>query len=261
MAALAGARRHRLALFVAALVAALACGELFAGDAAGEVLACNLALALVGVAAAGLAREGALGRPKAAGRMWRLSAYLLVVGLVGGLAGATAHAGGAAAPGLALVAAAVLVCLLTGVFEEGVFRVAAVEAFEDAFGRADPRTPLRAATLSAVVFGLLHVSLADAATAQTAIEWGQLALKPVQAVLFGLCLAAVYRRTRSLWPAAVLHALFDLFYLAPMMAVAGRLEVSYLTGDLVDLAILALSTILLAPAAIVAVRSLRVGEK
>ena len=255
---LACARRHPLALFVGELALVAACSAVFAVDSENGLFIRTSAFAVLGLAAAELAREGAVtGRPadRASRRpqvFW--AAYVLVVGLIGGLAGLAA-AGGAASDGVgaAAIASIVLMCVLTGVFEEGVFRVAAVEAFEAAFGDA-AHAPLKAAALSAAVFGLLHVSSADAAAASSAVAWAQLAAKPVQAALFGFCLARAYQRTRSLWPLAAFHAMFDVLYLGPTMAATGSLSPTYVTGQPADLAVLVLATVLLIPAAIAAAK-------
>ena len=271
-------RRHRTALLVAALVAACACYAL------PGVLAQSAALAVVGVLAAGLARAGALARPGRNGRTApdvrasgadegrrrapgaaATSGWVLLVGAVGGCATLAAHgasgasvlAGAAAAFDPPLLCAVVATCLFTGLFEEGVLRVAAVEAALDAFGR-EGRGPLAAAAASAVLFGLLHLSLSDASAAATlgAVAWAQLLVKPVQAALFGFCLAGVYLQTRSLWPVAGVHALFDALYLGPAMLTGGSLQVAYVTGAPSDLAVLAAATLLLVPAVVVEARRL-----
>ena len=270
-------RRHRTALLVAALVAACACYAL------PGVLAQSAALAVVGVLAAGLARAGALARPGRNGRTApdvrvsgagegrhrapgaaATSGWVLLVGAVGGCATLAAHgASGATAAASAvaldppLLCAVAVTCLLTGLFEEGVLRVAAVEAALDAFGE-EGRGPLAAAAASGVLFGLLHLSLSDASAAATlgAVAWAQLLVKPVQAALFGFCLAGVYLQTRSLWPVAGVHALFDALYLGPAMLAGGSLQVAYVTGAPSDLAVLAATTLLLVPAVVVEARRL-----
>ena len=164
----------------------------------------------------------------------KLCRWTVAVLAIGALAGATSWwaAGGAGAvgdavsggagvaPGLTFrVAAVALLCLFTGVFEEGVFRVLALDAFALAFGTGRrngydatvsgsiafksagpwPRGMLKAAIASSALFGILHVSAVDAAAAGSAVAWAQFALKPVQAGLFGFFMAALFMRTGSLW--------------------------------------------------------------
>ena len=271
-AALGAARRHPAVVFVGAILVAFLVFAALPGRTAGGLVAQSVALAAVGLAAAGLVREGALGRGRGGEgegraadvadrrRARRWGAYLLLVGLAAGLASAAAIALGASDPADAaggisvafegpaplLLFAALLLCALAGVFEEGLFRVAAVEAIEDALS-PDARATLKAAIASAVLFGILHISTEDVAAAESAVAALQCLLKPLQAGLFGFCLAAAYARSRSLWPIAGFHALFDLVYLAPAMLAGGALSTSYVTGSPLDLALLAATIALLAP--------------
>ena len=167
-----------------------------------------------------------------------------------GASGAPADALGAAWT-LALVA---LLCLFTGVFEEGVFRVLALDALSAACGDG-PRGKARAAFASAALFGLLHVSIGDVSSVSDAASGAQAFLKPVQAGLFGLFMAALYDRTRSLWPLAGIHAAFNLLSVGPAL-LAGDVRQTYVTGSLPDLALLAATTVLLIPVAVAAVASI-----
>ena len=126
----------------------------------------------------------------------------------------------------------VALCLLTAVFEEGVFRVLALDAFAPALG-GGRRGMLRAALVSAVLFGALHVSLGEAASAVQAADFvavAQTACKPVQAALFGLFMAAMYFGTRNLWTLVAVHAAFNFLYAGPQL-LAGNLQQTYVTGD------------------------------
>ncbi|WP_417133623.1 CPBP family intramembrane glutamic endopeptidase [Rubneribacter badeniensis] len=167
-----------------------------------------------------------------------------------GVSGVPADALGAAWT-LALVA---LLCLFTGVFEEGVFRVLALDALSAACGDG-PRGKARAAFASAALFGLLHVSIGDVSSVSDAASGAQAFLKPVQAGLFGLFMAALYDRTRSLWPLAGIHAAFNLLSVGPTL-LAGDARQTYVTGSLPDLALLAVTTALLVPVAVAAVASI-----
>lgn len=172
-----------------------------------------------------------------------------------------------------------VLCLLTGVFEEGVFRVLALDALAPAFcadgrwdrsgerGSASERMPesapyrrglFGAAVASSVLFGMLHVSAVDAAAVGSAVAWAQFALKPVQAALFGFFMAALYVRTGSLWMVAGAHGLFNLLYTGPALLVGG-VSSTYVTGSPAELALLAATTLLLIPPAIAAARAFQHG--
>lgn len=175
------------------------------------------------------------------------------------LGASAASAGASGAPADVLGAAwtlalVVLLCLVTGVFEEGVFRVLALDALSAACGDG-PRGKVRAAFASAALFGLLHVSIGDVSSVSDAASGAQAFLKPVQAGLFGLFMAALYDRTRSLWPLVGIHAAFNLLSVGPAL-LAGDVRQTYVTGSLPDLALLATTTVLLIPVAVAAVASI-----
>lgn len=246
-----------------------------------------------GAEADSLSSSGGRGRWGGLGR-WTVA--VLAIGALAGAASWWTLAGGAAA-GVAGDAASELatvlscddgnvsalvirlgsiavLCLLTGVFEEGVFRVLALDALAPAFsgnrracadGRGLPRAPgsergawqngmLGAAVASSALFGILHVSAMDAAAAESAVAWAQFVLKPVQAALFGFFMAALFVRTGSLWTVAGVHGLFNMLYTGPVLA-AGVLSPTYVTGNIVDLALLAATVLLLMPPALAAARA------
>lgn len=231
------------AVLVGSLALAFACFQLVPGDA----LAREALLAVLAVAAVALANRPALALRgmRDAGRLGRWALYVLAVGLVCGVA--------SAGHGVASVASVIEVsvsCLFTGVFEEGVFRVVALAALVPAFGGGREGL-LKAMVVSSALFGLLHVSVADAAAAGSVVTWAQAVCKPLHAALFGLFMAALFVRTRSLWSAAGVHGLFNLLYAGPLM-LAGGAQATYVTGDPCDLALLAASTLLLVPPALAA---------
>ena len=229
------ARNHRAAVFVAALVATACCFSLVPGDTLAGSLAQGAALAL----------------------------YVLAGGVAAGLAALVVQPQGAALDASPLhVMQVAALCLLTAVFEEGVFRVLALDAFAPALG-GGRRGMLRAALVSAVLFGALHVSLGEAASAVQAADLvavAQAACKPVQAALFGLFMAAMYFGTRNLWTLVAVHAAFNFLYAGPQL-LAGNLQQTYVTGDPIDFVLLAVSTVLLLPAAHAAFRSFRKNSK
>lgn len=265
-------QNHCELVFVIAILATSVCYAVLPGEDSGSVLAQSIVLALIGVVAAGFSREGAIRLPEREGegsrqevptaearlaKRWGL--YLLGVGLVGGIVdvafAAMGLAGGKASDVvvvfdgsyLALMLLGLVTFLMTGIFEEGVFRVSAISAFEMAFGDK-PHASLRAAIVSALLFGLMHVSSGDAESAQDLVSILQFVLKPVQAAMFGFCLAVVYQTARNLWAIAGFHALFDLLYLGPAMLLTGTLQNTYVTGLVGDLVVLVVTTILLIPA-------------
>ncbi|WP_270299814.1 type II CAAX prenyl endopeptidase Rce1 family protein, partial [Eggerthella sinensis] len=80
---------------------------------------------------------------------------------------------------------------------------------------------LAAAAVSSVLFGALHVSLGDSASAVGAVAVAQTILKPVQAALFGFFMAALYVAARNLWQLAAVHAAFNLAYTGPLLLMGG----------------------------------------
>ena len=267
--------RNALA-FAAALGLSAACFQAIPADEPAGLMAQSGALAAVAAAAMTLSRpvdagarlgdplpEGVSPAPSreswaARGRLRPLAAwtaYVLAVGLASGIAfwlvgfaGASAPAPMEAGGSLALRAAYVLaLCVLTGVYEEGVFRVLALRAFLPHAG------PVRAAVASAVLFGLLHGASADFAVAgadgaTVAVAGAQMVLKPVEAGLFGLFMAALFLETGSFWAVALIHAAFDMLRLGPGL-MDGALLGMHATGSAADLAVLAAAAALLAPPA------------
>lgn len=164
------------------------------------------------------------------------------------------------------------ICLLTGVYEEAFMRVLGIEAFEGAMGEggaasghvvdghigssADagcgsvkPSIALdtaakRAILASAALFALLHVGVPDVSAGQLVLT--QTALKFTQALLFGVILGVLYAQTRRLWPCALIHAGFDVPYLAPNVLLAGTMPETYASGAASDTVLLAVTVLMLA---------------
>lgn len=263
------ARGHRVAVFAGALVASAGCFAAVPGDTLTGSLAQTALLAAVALVAVGLSHPQVLRAPRGGVfrglRVW--IGYVLAVGLAAGVATTVGFGGEGAAPAtdaladgepagwLLLAVQVTVLCLLTGVFEEGVFRVLALDAFALAFG-GGRNGVLRAAFASAVLFGLLHVSAGQAGQAGDAVAAAQLMLKPVQAGLFGFFMAAVYVATRNLWMLAGVHAAFNLLSTGPLLF-AGGMQQTYVTGSLFDLALLAGTVVLLIPPAVFAFWKLR----
>lgn len=255
-------RGHRAGVFAAALAASVCCFALVPGDTLSGSIVQAALLAAVALAAVGAAHPGVLGAPsRGACRGWRAwIGYVLVVGLAAGVAACVASGvalprAGELAADLARVAQVVALCLLTGVFEEGVFRVLAMDAFAPALG-GGRRGALRAAAASAVLFGVLHVSVGEVVFTADSVAGMQALLKPVEAGLFGFFMAAVYAATRNLGVLVAVHAAFNLVSTGPLL-LAGDLQQTYATGNPFDLVVLAATTVLLVPPAAAAFRSFR----
>lgn len=129
------------------------------------------------------------------------------------------------------------ICLLTGLYEESFMRVLGIEAFERALDTK------RAILASAALFALLHVGAPDVSVGQLVLL--QAALKFGQALLFGVILGALYVRTCRLWPCALIHAGFDVLYLAPNVLLAGTMPETYASGAVGDTVLLAVSALML----------------
>lgn len=249
------ARSHRAAVFVAALVASAACFSLVPGDSIGDSIVQGAMLAAVALVAVGVSSPRVLRAPRvaAARGLGAWTAYVLAVGLAGGIASFFALSQGAALDVAPIhVVQVMALCLVTGVFEEGLFRVLALDALVPALG-GGRRGALRAALMSAALFGVLHVSLGEVSAAVDLAAVAQVVLKPLQAALFGLFMAAMYYRTRNLWALAVLHTAFNLLYTGPQL-LSGGMQQTYVTGSLLDLVVLAATVVLLLPPACVAIR-------
>lgn len=97
--------------------------------------------------------------------------------------------------------------LATGLFEEFLFRGVMFYGLMLAWGR-DSRGALKAALLSAVWFGLLHLAYAGSEPASVVL------LNSAAAALSGFWYAAVVWRFKSIWPVVLFHALGNLLVLA-----------------------------------------------
>ena len=99
--------------------------------------------------------------------------------------------------GALVVVLAALYALLNGLSEEARFRGVILQALL-------PYGPLQAAALSALFFGLAHLS--NLLVYPPLIVFGYV----VEAFLFGLGYAACRLRTNTIWPLIILHACGDL---------------------------------------------------
>lgn len=138
-------------------------------------------------------------------------------------------------------------CVLTGAIEELIFRGALMRGAVH-FGC----TWQRAAFISAVVFGLMHLGLPAEDLTTNACAWTQCVLKVLEGVAFGYALATLYASLKKLWPCMLLHITFDALYFAPYFHQYRAFPTTYVSGNAFDLAGLFCSCVLLAAAALVA---------
>lgn len=139
------------------------------------------------------------------------------------------------------------VCALTAVVEETLFRAALMRGAVHF-----SVTWRRAAFISAVIFGLLHLGLPAADLGANAIAWTQCVLKVLQGCAFGYVLAVLYARLQKIWVCMLLHFTFDALYFAPYFSQQAAFPATYATGVACDLAGLICSLVLLAIAAVIA---------
>lgn len=104
-----------------------------------------------------------------------------------------------------LVCSTIVTYSLTGIFEELLFRGVVLNAFQDAFAAKCTKTIWASLILSALAFGLMH--LTNLTSGQNMV--GTL-MQVTEATAVGLCFGAVYLRCRNIWTVVILHALTDL---------------------------------------------------
>lgn len=136
--------------------------------------------------------------------------------------------------------------------------------------RGAKRPAFAAAMGSSFVFGLLHVATSPLPVDVSGLVLGQAALKVIQGTSFGVLMAMLTMRSPRFWqpglrrylalgaPIAA-HFIFDVAYLAPAVMATGALPSTYLTGNLQDLPLLLVTTVLLFAAAVPCVRALMLG--
>ena len=97
---------------------------------------------------------------------------------------------------LALV---IMLCLLVGTFEEGLFRGVVFSGLLARFGETR-RGLIGAVIVSSLIFGFVHVtpSIMNGQVV-TGLDMAQAALKTLQAGILGAFLAALFLKTRNIW--------------------------------------------------------------
>lgn len=273
---------HPLLFVVLATVVAVACFSVVPTTTLGLVFAQEALAASCMLALLALAQPDVLSRkfrrpldePPSAIRRSRMSlafvtvlifANALLVGIAAALSagGKIAGDGALAAPTLPTaspgsIALFLAVCLTTGIFEEGLFRGIISRGFSDAL-RAERRTcpALVGAIASATMFGLLHTVNTPGSELSGEVAFAQLAMKTVQASLFGFVMSAALAHTGSLWTVVGLHTGFNVLSMGPAFMITVKMPSTYATGDPTDLAALLASVVLLVPLAIHAWRVLK----
>lgn len=143
-----------------------------------------------------------------------------------------------------------VVCALTGLFEETLFRGIMFDGFALGFVHGNARNPqAAAAVLSSVVFGVLHAPGLFVVPAQFDVVSAMQAIaKPMQASLFGGMMAALYVRTGSLAFPVAFHFLYDAVAGFPLVLSGFGQVTTYVTGNPYDLAAMLCSIIIFAVA-------------
>ena len=158
------------------------------------------------------------------------------------------------------IAAFVVMCLCTGVFEEFLFRGILFYTVNEGF-KEKKHSFIKAAVVTSVLFGLFHISSSSSTTEVIdTVMLVQAFLKPVQAALFGFIMTALFVCTKSLWPLALLHALNNLIMQLPQVLFTGSITTTYLSGSAYDLFGLCITTLLYVPLLVVSVKILREAE-
>lgn len=155
----------------------------------------------------------------------------------------------------------VLVCVATGFYEEGAFRVVIPGLFERGFagnGIESPRRLLLAVLLSGILFAVLHVSspLSDGFDEVMVL---QALLKFAQGMLFSLTMFGLLLKTGSFTLVVAAHASYDLLFFLPWLIDTGGFPSTYLTGIFVDVVALAVNCVCLIPAAVASARLVACG--
>lgn len=136
-----------------------------------------------------------------------------------------------------------LISILTAVVEEIVFRGLLLRALLRAMGTS------RAVWFSSLLFGALH-ALPLGVDFDIIANWLPLvialALKFLQATLFGAVMARIITADGNLAIAIAAHALFDVIYFAPVVLSSGDFPTTYAACSPLDLDILAITSLFLA---------------
>lgn len=171
---------------------------------------------------------------KSIGFSFKKSIYPLVVALVMGvfvLLGTAMKNEGMVSDWPLQLALVIMLCLLVGTFEEGLFRGVVFSGLLARFGETR-RGLIGAVIVSSLIFGFVHVtpSIMNGQVV-TGLDMAQAALKTLQAGILGAFLAALFLKTRNIWGIALVHGLNDLFVMLGDALFSGTTSTTYVNND------------------------------
>lgn len=175
----------------------------------------------------------------------------------------------------------ILFCLLIGIFEEVFFRGILLEFLIAGFSRTSAsetafldkketdkqtlrsyevgfRGLLKAVVFSSLIFSIFHIQgVVGGVLPNEAANISIIAFKVLQALFFSFFMSALYLKTKSLFPCVVIHALVDIFLLAPNALSTSLFVGNSLTGTIFDIALLGACAILFLPLAFISYRVIK----
>lgn len=200
----------------------------------GQIIA--IAIIVIALAALRLARNLSPGGSWAWGRGWPMLACGAVILILGQLGASKSS------PGLGQVAIFVVVCLLTGIFEEFLCRAGVQNVTRQGFG------PLPGVLIASAIFGVIHfANLSMQGPIETTTQ-------VIYAFCIGSFLGYLYELTRNIYFVALLHAGFNMLGSYSVLGVDK-------SGQDITLGIAALQLIIIAPLLLLAIRGLRRLER
>ena len=143
---------------------------------------------------------------------------------------------GVALDGAGGVVVFIAYCLLTGVFEETLFRGVLYRDFRLAENRPAFGMKRRAIVAQAAIFALLHITgFPETSALGFAGQIALLVLRVVAAFFFGLLMARLVDETGGIVVSTAVHALYDLVLFTPLFANGGFVRANPLAGGAPDL--------------------------
>lgn len=226
-------------LIAAALALAVGLGCIWGIPTGGSVpvmmfVRLGLSIAAFAFIAIAAGRHVITPKAKSIGFAFRKSIYLLAIALVTG----------AFAIGMALyqnkellpdwpfqLALVVLLCLVIGAFEEGLFRGIVLSSLLARLGNTR-RGIVGAVVVSSLIFGVVHVAPSFlSGQVSDGLGVAQAVLKTVQSGILGAFLAAIFLTTRNLWGVVLVHSVNDLFAMLSEALYAGSVSHQYVSTD------------------------------
>lgn len=107
-----------------------------------------------------------------------------------------------------------VLCVLVGVFEEGLFRGIILMCILKKIGKTR-RGVVCAVIFSSLIFGVVHVYSYLLGGSYDILGIIQAIIKILQTGLLGMLLAVIYIKTKNLWMTALVHMLNDFFAMFP----------------------------------------------